>query len=283
MKKRRRPGLQKERTTMIVSAALVLTALTLTGVYVKQKNADKQDGYLVDLSELEKQEDEKALSNSEPIANDSDVIDENLADNNDENLLPEYEETASTGVENDYRTKGASSEKNSGVDKKEEDKNESQEDNEEAVATAGSATKAKTLNFQVEDGLTWPIVGNVLLNYSMDKTVYYATLDQYRYSPAIVIAATVGEPITAAADGQVSEVYTNEEIGTAVTTNLGNGYTLTYGQLDNLTVDSGEYVEKGQIIGYVATPTKYYCVEGSNAYFSMKKDGTPINPMSILE
>ena len=46
----------------------------------------------------------------------------------------------------------------------------------------------------------WPIVGDVLVNYSMDKTVYFPTLQQYKYNPAIVIAANKGDSITAAAD-----------------------------------------------------------------------------------
>ena len=31
--------------------------------------------------------------------------------------------------------------------------------------------------------MIWPVSGTVLMNYSMDKTVYFATLDQYKYNP----------------------------------------------------------------------------------------------------
>ena len=51
------------------------------------------------------------------------------------------------------------------------------------------------------------------MNYSMDKTVYFATLDQYKYSPAIVIAAVEGEGITAAADGQVTDILSGSGNG----------------------------------------------------------------------
>ena len=65
------------------------------------------------------------------------------------------------------------------------------------TAEAISTTVQPTLDFKEEDGLVWPIVGDVLVNYSMDKTVYFPTLQQYKYNPAIVIAANKGDSITA--------------------------------------------------------------------------------------
>ena len=62
----------------------------------------------------------------------------------------------------------------------------------------------------------------------------------------------------------------------------GNGYQAIYGQLTDLDVAEGDSVEKGEIIGYVAAPTKYYSEEGSNLYFAMKKDGEPIDPIAYL-
>jgi len=138
------------------------------------------------------------------------------------------------------------------------------------------------LNFTESEALVWPIVGNVLVNYSMDRTVYFSTLQQYKYSPAIVIEAIEGEGIAAAADGKVIDIYEDPEIGTAVVMDLGDGYELTYGQLTDLTVSVGNYVTCGEIIGKVAKPTKYYSVEGTNVYFKLTKDGQPVNPMSKL-
>ena len=63
---------------------------------------------------------------------------------------------------------------------------------------------------------------------------------------------------------------------------LGNGYELTYGQLENITVSEGSYVSVGDGIGTVAAPTKYYSVEGTNVYFKLTKDGEPVNPMGQL-
>ncbi|MCM1048831.1 MAG: M23 family metallopeptidase [Clostridiales bacterium] len=149
---------------------------------------------------------------------------------------------------------------------------------EEAIAT----TVQPLLDFNEEDGLMWPIVGNILINYSMDKTIYFATLQQYKYNPGIVIEATEGETITAAADGRVVSVAYDSQLGNTVIMDLGNQYELTYGQLDNITVSEGSYVAAGDIIGNVAHPTKYYSSEGANVFFKLTKDGEPVNPMSKL-
>lgn len=152
------------------------------------------------------------------------------------------------------------------------------------VETEGiSTTVQPELAFSEEDNLVWPIVGDVLINYSMDKSIYFPTLDQYRYHPAIVIAATQGESIGAAANGRVSSVSYDRATGNTVVMELGNGYELTYGQLDNITVSEGSYVNVGDAIGTVAVPTKYYSLEGANVYFKLTKDGEPVNPLTKLK
>lgn len=151
------------------------------------------------------------------------------------------------------------------------------------VQTEGiSTTVQPELAFGDEDNLVWPIVGDVLINYSMDKTIYFPTLDQYKYNPAIVISATQGESIGAAANGRVSSVSYDRATGNTVVMELGNGYELTYGQLDNITVSEGSYVNVGDAIGTVAVPTKYYSLEGANVYFKLTKDGEPVNPLTKL-
>ena len=45
----------------------------------------------------------------------------------------------------------------------------------------------------------------------------------------------------------------------------------------------GDRVSRGDLLGFVSEPTKYYSVEGSNLYFQMLKDGEPVNPMDYLQ
>ncbi len=135
------------------------------------------------------------------------------------------------------------------------------------------------LNFSDEDSLALPIIGDVLLDYSMDKAVYHTTMQQYRYNPSLVVAATEGQDITAAADGIVSDVYYDSQTGNTIRFDLGNGYMLTYGQLDSIALNPGDRVSAGDIVGKVAKPTIYYTEEGTNIYYKLTKDGKPVDPL----
>ena len=52
-----------------------------------------------------------------------------------------------------------------------------------------------------------------------------------------------------------------------------------YGQLKEVPVKVGDYVEAKSVLGYVSQPTKYYSKEGCNVYFEMRKNGQPVNPV----
>lgn len=157
---------------------------------------------------------------------------------------------------------------------------------EEAVDVSAMNVQAEitpTVNFQDDSFLTWPAAGTVLMDYNMSGTVYFETLDQYKYNPALIISSETGNPVIASAKGIVESIDTDEETGETLTLNLGNDYNLVYGQLKELAVEEGEVVEQGQLLGYISEPTKYYCEEGSNLYFQMKKDGQPVDPFLYLE
>ena len=51
----------------------------------------------------------------------------------------------------------------------------------------------------------------------------------------------------------------------------------------NISVEEGSHVEKGEVLGTVAAPTKYYSVEGTNAYFALTLDEVAVDPMGPLQ
>lgn len=160
---------------------------------------------------------------------------------------------------------------------------------EKKAETAKSEQEEKTAAMAAQDTLhfdknqtQWPIEGEILLDYSMDKTINFPTLEQYRYNPAMVIQGAVNDKVKAAASGKITKISENEETGCTVWQDLGDGYTAVYGQLKELNFAEGDMVSEGQVIGYVSEPTKYYVTEGSNVYFRMEKDEKAVNPKDYL-
>ena len=289
---------------MVASAVLVLGSLTATGLWLGRDGKNKDEEYVVDLSAIENGSTGRAGENEGTLA---ESVRQEIS-TNDLDYDPYFQETNSQKVENPDESDSASMSDGAmseDGDRKADEKggagqgtaveNESaeaksgeNETGEQPEEEAGEGTPALStamqpaLTFSDSDTLIWPVVGNILVNYSMDKTVYFPTLQQYKYNPAIIIQANQGDLITAASAGKVISVFSDPQIGNGITMELGGGYEVTYGQLTNILVSEGSYVATGDVIAEVAAPTKYFSVEGTNAYFKLTKDGEPVNPMTKL-
>lgn len=314
---------RKERIVMIATSVFVLAALTMTGLYVKKNSEkNKNDGYNIDFSVLEDntQNDNTVQNKYDEINGAEDDIQPFAPSLEDDLDYTPMEPVDSGEVQNpqaeaddtqeadDKKPTGTGSTAGSGVNPALEEADTGNENADAGDVPDGaedalnSAAQEDAMDqaaidadaglpivnqpepdFQSGDTLVWPVTGNVLIPFSMDRTVFFSTLQQYKYSPAMVIAALEGDVISAAASGQVIDIFYDEEIGNAVTVNIGNGYKITYGQLKDVAVTNGSYVERGSVIGYVSSPTKYYSVEGTNVYFSLTLNDKPVDPMGELQ
>lgn len=298
MRRNRKNSIKKERIIMIASSAFVLSALTLTGIYMKDGNVEsRDDGYTIDFSALEEgtQNDEQQIAKNDLSDTPQSAPDiqgtEAQADpvlENDLDYMPM--EAGSDLVEIPGLTDGSAmtqdKEEITGVEGSEEqeasgEQQEAAEETQDQEAAADSVVIGKELSFS-GSGLIRPVSGEILLPYSMDGSIYFATLDQYKYNPAVIFSAEQGTSVLACAEGQVVAIFENEEIGHALTLDLGNGYQATYGQLEGIQVTLDSYVNPGDAIAVVAAPTKYFSAEGSNLYFQLTLDGTPVDPAGMF-
>lgn len=256
--KERKRFTRKQGAMVVLSLCLVGSAAFTTFYTMDRAEKAKEEQQLIDLNE---EAPEEAKRNTETEA-------ERAANANDAK--------ADLPLANEMDVDPASLAKN-------EETDVSADAETEVSVDASSANIQPTVAYDDSTPLTWPVAGTVLLDYSMDATVYFPTLDQYKYNPALIIGAQTGGQVVASAKGVVESIDVNEETGTTLTLNLGNDYELVYGQLKEVTAAVGDVVEPGQLLGYVSEPTKYYCEEGSNLYFGMKKSGEPVDPFLYLD
>lgn len=174
-------------------------------------------------------------------------------------------------------------------DQKNETMNVTQEETEEEsqgenVTEEGTGTQTSgELHFDNDTPMTWPVVGNVILPFSMDKTVYYVTLDQYKTNPGILIQTVEGTEVIPGAAGEVLSVQEESGYGMVVTMDLGDGYIAKYGQLKDVRVEEGQRVNANTVIGLASSPSSFYKKEGCHVFFQLNKDEVPQNPMEYLE
>lgn len=142
---------------------------------------------------------------------------------------------------------------------------------------------AEMFSENADISLQWPVEGEIILPFSMDQSIYFKTLAQYQYNPAMIIGVSEGTEVLCAVDGTVIAVDKCNEFGHYVVMDAGNGFEITYGQLFDISTEVGEQLEAGERIGKVAYPTRNYVEEGENLYFRVTKNGEFVDPNLYLK
>lgn len=245
---------RKNRGAAVAAVLCFVAAIAIVGTYTfKDYRESQREIEQIELSQAKNQEQKEEAEQSEPT-NTNLILNET-----EDNTLAEGSDEADT-----------------------EETPEEEKVDEPEESTEQTAGKSNAVNFSSESKLLWPVEGTLLMNYSMDKTVYFSTLDQFKYNPALVISGEKGDQVISSAPGIVKSIDKTAETGTVVNVDIGGGYELFYGQLNDVKVKTGDYVDSKTVLGYVGDPTIYYSVEGCNVYFEMRKDGQPVNPMDYL-
>lgn len=251
MKQRQRP--KRKNSAAVATVLCFVAAIAIVGTYT-----------LRDYKKTQQKERMAAMEEAKNMTKDKEKEETEEASGEAEKLVINTKpEADSSNTENDD------------TEKKEESTNASID---AQAASAGNSA----VYFDDSSKLLWPVDGTILLNFSMDKTVYFSTLDQYKYNPALIISGAEGDQVISGAPGIIKSIDVTAETGTTVNVDIGNGYELFYGQLKEVPVKVGDQVEAKSVLGYVSQPTKYYSVEGCNVYFEMRKDGQPVNPVDYL-
>ena len=283
----------KKKGLCISLCAALVCGLGIGGVYYKTNKSPQNDGTKLfsdsSAGRLSADADKKADSSNDKkteentenktlTAGSGNV--KNIKKNTKKASVKSAREKINDAKEENNKKDIVSNNENKKTNKAEKDKNKKQ------GKTVNTMSNDNSLKFDAEKGLVWPVGSSekdIILKFSDSNTVYFKTLAQYKINPAVVIAAKTDEKVKAAAAGVVKSVKTDDETGTTVTVDIGSGYEVKYGQLKNLNVKTGQKIAKGEIVGHIAKPTKYYTLEGSNLYFEVTENGKSVDPLLLLK
>lgn len=87
--------------------------------------------------------------------------------------------------------------------------------------------------------------------------------------------------VAAAADGKVSNVRNDKLMGLTVEITSNDGNIERYQSLSKASVNVGDTVTQGQMIGVSGTSTMEQS-QGDHLFFQVVKDGQPVNPATVL-
>lgn len=100
------------------------------------------------------------------------------------------------------------------------------------------------------------------------------------FHSGIDIAGSYGDPIYAVNDGRVIFSGWQSGYGKVVIIDHGNGMSTLYAHCSQLLVNEGEQVKRGQLIGRIGSTG---WSTGNHLHFEIRRNGSPINPLSVIK
>ena len=118
----------------------------------------------------------------------------------------------------------------------------------------------------------WPAAGYVSSPYGLrfNGTEFHQGID---------IAADMGTPIVATADGVVTAAGWNGGYGNMVDVDHGGGIVTRYGHASAVAVTVGQQVRRGEVIAYVGSTGRS---TGPHVHYEVRVNGAPVNPAGYL-
>jgi murein DD-endopeptidase MepM/ murein hydrolase activator NlpD len=142
---------------------------------------------------------------------------------------------------------------------------------------ADTISQQKVSHVREVNAFVYPVMGpRMSSDYGIRK---HPIRKVRRHHDGIDLAAPVGAPIRAIAQGQVMYADPHGGYGRYIVVKHADGYTSHYGHCDKVEVSPGQRVAAGEILGTVGNSG---VSTGPHLHFEIRRNGTPQNPEALL-
>ncbi len=127
-----------------------------------------------------------------------------------------------------------------------------------------------------QDAFAWPCEGKVVsfFGWRTEEDSKVMSLHQ-----GIDIAAEEGLGVSASAHGIITSVRYSDSYGLMIEIEHGQGFSSIYAHLGSASVEKGQKVEKGEIVGTIGESGR---ATAPHLHFEIRKDGVEIDPLTLL-
>lgn len=126
-----------------------------------------------------------------------------------------------------------------------------------------------------KSGLVAPVPGRLTSHFGQRR---HPILGYVRMHAGLDFKAGYGTPIVAVTDGRVSSAGRMGGCGNAVRIDHGGALQTRYCHMSQVAARSGQYVRRGQVIGYVGSTG---LSTGPHLHYEMYRGGRPVNPAHV--
>ena len=172
-------------------------------------------------------------------------------------------------------------------DKKKNSTNKTVNTNSKTTNEKDNKVKEQTKTEEVvkkDPVFTYPVKGEVILDYAKDKLVYSNTLGEWITHCGMDIKAEKTTVVTASAEGTVKSIKNDQRYGLTVVIEHNNGFSTVYSNLLTAEfVSVGENVKSGQTIGTVGNTASFEILDEPHLHFEILKNNEQIDPNMYLK
>ena len=122
----------------------------------------------------------------------------------------------------------------------------------------------------------WPVEGQISASFGERIDPFNG---EGAFHSGVDITALVGTPVIAPADGAITYADYLGGYGRAIMVDHGHGITTRFGHLSNFAVAAGQYVHRGDTIGYVGSSGRS---TGPHLHYEVRINDVPVNPYKYL-
>mgnify|MGYP000846382642 FL=1 len=122
----------------------------------------------------------------------------------------------------------------------------------------------------------WPVTGWVTSEFGPRANPFGGRRE---FHSGMDIAAKLGAPIQAPADGIVANVEKRPDLGLLIKVEHGRGIFTLYAHLFRSAVSKGQMVKRGEVLGYVGNSGRS---TGAHLHYSVNLNGVYVNPRKYL-
>lgn len=157
----------------------------------------------------------------------------------------------------------------------EQQKKDEEEQRKQQLAASSSGSVSPSGSGVSSVSFMWPLPGYG----SSYITQYYGGMYSGTPHKGLDIGAPYGTPIVAAESGQVISAEYHWSWGNNVLIWHNGTYSTRYAHCSTMCVSAGQYVQKGQVIGYVGSTGNS---SGNHLHFEVYQNGVRVNPSNFV-
>lgn len=122
----------------------------------------------------------------------------------------------------------------------------------------------------------WPVTGFVSSSFGQRNSPFGRG---GQFHKGLDISNRIGTPVVAPAEGTVIMAGLDGAYGNSVEIEHGGGIVTKYAHLQKSVVKSGQYVKRGETLGYIGMTGR---TTGPHLHYEVRLNGVPVNPMRYI-